>query len=362
MADPRGRARRKGRGAPGAWWSADRPAAAAIPFTRRGAVVLAAALLAACAPSGQLTAPPPSTPTTVTEQTAPPPPPGMLGEQTAPPSTPATVGAPTAGPSASAAAVDRALEELELEFDARLGVYGVDTGSGRAVEHRADERFAYASTFKALAAAAVLDQTSAAELDEVVRYTSADLVTYSPVTEQQVDTGMTLRDLADAAVRYSDNTAANLLLRRLGGPAGLEEALRGVGDQVTQVDRIETDLNEAVPGDDRDTSTPRALASDLQAYAVGDALSEEDRLLLTDWLRRNTTGDELIRAGVPAGWEVGDKTGAGGYGTRNDIAVVWPPGRAPIVLAVLSSREAQDAEYDDALIARATEVVLSGLR
>lgn len=274
----------------------------------------------------------------------------------------------TAAPSASAtaipaaAAADRALDELEREFGARLGVYAVDTGSGRTVEHRADERFAYASTFKALAAAAVLDQTSTAELDEVVRYTSADLVTYSPITEQQVGTGMTLRDLADAAVRYSDNTAANLLLSRLGGPAGLEQALRDLGDQVTRVDRIETDLNEAIPGDDRDTSTPRALASDLQAYAVGDALAEEDRSLLTDWLRRNTTGDELIRAGVPAGWEVGDKTGSAGYGTRNDIAVVWPPDRDPIVLAILSSRQEQDAEHDDALIARAAEVVMNRLR
>lgn len=323
-----------------------------MPYPGRAPVLLAAAvavaLLAACGPPGEPTATPPA--------------PATVAEPTATPPAPATVAQPTATPSTSAAPVGRALEDLETEFDARLGVYGVDTGSGRTVEHRADERFAYASTFKALAAAGVLDQASTAELDEVVRYTSADLVTYSPVTEQQVDTGMTLRELADAAVRYSDNTAANLLLRRLGGPGGLEGALRGIGDQVTQVDRIETDLNEAIPGDDRDTSTPRALASDLQAYAVGDALSEEDRVVLTDWLRRNTTGDELIRAGVPAGWEVGDKTGAGGYGTRNDIAVVWPPGRAPIVLAVLSSREAQDAEYDDALIARATEVVLSGLR
>lgn len=251
---------------------------------------------------------------------------------------------------------------LEARFDARLGVYAVDTGTGRTIEHRADERFGYASTFKALAAGALLAATSTAELDRVVRYTEADLVTHSPVTERHVKTGMTLRELGDAAVRYSDNTAANLLLRRLGGPAGFERALRELGDRVTDPERFETDLNEATPGDRRDTSTPRALASDLRAYVLGDALAPEDRAVLTGWLKGNTTGDTLIRAGVPAGWQVGDKTGSGGYGTRNDIAVVWPPDGAPIVLAILSSREEKDASSDDTLIAEAAKATIEALR
>ncbi|MFE9655933.1 class A beta-lactamase [Micromonospora sp. NPDC006431] len=251
---------------------------------------------------------------------------------------------------------------LETEFDARLGVYAIDTGTGRTVEHRADERFGYASTFKALAAAAMLDAASTAELNQVVRYARADLVTHSPITERHVGTGMTLRELGDAAVRYSDNTAANLLLKRLGGPAGFERALRDLGDQVTDPERIETDLNEAAPGDRRDTSTPRALATDLRAYVLGDALSAEDRAVLTGWLKGNTTGDKLIRAGVPAGWQVGDKTGSGGYGTRNDIAVIWPPDGAPIVLAVLSSRDEKDAEHDDKLIAQAAKLTVEALR
>lgn len=230
-------------------------------------------------------------------------------------------------PAASAARPDFAL--LEAEFDARLGVYAIDTGTGRTVEHRADERFAYASTFKALAAAAVLDATSTAELNQVVRYTRTELVTHSPITERHVGKGMTLRELGDAAVRYGDNTAANLLLKRLGGPAGFERALRDLGDQVTDPERFETDLNEATPGDRRDTSTPRALATDLRAYVLGDALSAEDRTVLTTWLKGNTTGDKLIKAGVPAAWQVGDKTGSGGYGARNDIAVVWPPTAPP---------------------------------
>jgi beta-lactamase class A len=262
----------------------------------------------------------------------------------------------------AAAVADRKHEfrQLEDRFDARLGVYAIDTGTGRTVQYRAGERFAYASTFKALAAAEILDETTPAELDRVVRYSADDLVTYSPVTEKHVATGMTLRAIADAAVRYSDNTAANLMLGHLGGPQKFEKELREVGDKVTDPARYETELNEARPGDRRDTSTPRALAESLRAYAVGNALEPADRDILNGWLRGNTTGGELIRAGVPDGWVVGDKTGAGGYGTRNDIAVIWPPDRAPIVLAVLSSRDEKDAEYDNALIAEATKVVLAG--
>ncbi|GAB7042384.1 MULTISPECIES: class A beta-lactamase [Catenuloplanes] len=252
-------------------------------------------------------------------------------------------------------------QRLEQEYDARLGVYAVDTGTGRTVTFRPDERFAYASTFKALAAAAVLDRTTDAELRRVVRYTAADLVDYSPVTELHVDEGMTLAAIAEAAITVSDNTAGNLLFRELGGPDGLERALRAIGDRTTSVDRIETELNTAIPGDRRDTSTPRALATDLRAYALGGELCRSDRERLTAWLRANTTGAETIRAGVPAGWVVGDKTGSGGYGTRNDIAVLWPPAGAPIVLAVLSTRDTADAKYDNALLADAAAAVVDRL-
>ncbi|WP_444951487.1 class A beta-lactamase [Micromonospora ureilytica] len=258
-------------------------------------------------------------------------------------------------------AADQEFRRLEEQFGARLGVYAVDTGTGRTVEYRADERFAYASTWKALAAAEVLDGTTDAQLDRVVRYSARDLVAHSPITEKHVGEGMSLRALADAAVRYSDNTAGNLLLRHLGGPAGFESKLRALGDTVTEAARYETSLNEGTPGDKRDTSTARALVGDLRAYTVGVALEPADRDVLRGWLRGNTTGAALVRAGVPAGWVVGDKTGTGGYGTRNDIAVIWPPDRAPIVLAVLSSRDKKDATPDDALIAQATRVVVASL-
>ena len=268
--------------------------------------------------------------------------------------------APT--PTVAAAATDSLFKNLENEYDARLGVYAIDTGSGETIAYRADERFAYTSTFKALASGAVLMQNSIEDLDEVISYSAEDLVTYSPITEKHVSTGMTLKDIMDAAIRYSDNTAGNLLLNQLGGPDGFEAALRQIGDTVTQADRYETELNEAIPGDDRDTSTARALATSLNAFALGDVLPEDKQTILTDMLRGNMTGDELIRAAVPEGWTVGDKTGAGSYGTRNDIAIVWPPEGDPIVLAILSSRDTQDADYDNALIAKTAEAVLSALR
>ncbi len=208
----------------------------------------------------------------------------------------------------------------------------------------------------------MLDATEPEDLDAVVRYSRDDLVTYSPITQRHVATGMTLREVADAAVRHSDNTAGNLLLDRLGGPAGFQRALRAFGDDVTRPVRRETALDEARPGDLRDTSTPRALATSLRAYAVDDVLSDADRALLVDWLRRNTTGDTTVRAGAPDGGVVGDKTGSGGYGTRNDIAVLWPPDRPPIVLAVISGRGEKDAESDDVLLARATALTLAALR
>ncbi|MFI6937668.1 class A beta-lactamase [Streptomyces sp. NPDC050418] len=262
-----------------------------------------------------------------------------------------------ADPAATKQAVED-LKELERKYGARLGVFAVSTGDGREVAFNADERFAYASTFKAFAAAAVLRKYSVSGMDKVVMYSRSDLIDYSPVTEKHVDTGMTLRDLCDAAVRYSDNTAANLLLDALGGPQGLAAALAEAGDVTTKVVRGEPELSRWVPGETRDTTTPRVWADDLRAFVLGDALGKNEREQLTQWLRTNTTGDELIRAGVPKGWTVGDKTGTTSYyGGRNDIAVVWPPDAAPIVMAIMSHRDTKDARHDNKLIAEAASVV-----
>lgn len=258
--------------------------------------------------------------------------------------------------------LDETFATIESDYDARVGVYAIDTGSDQTIDYRSEERFAFASTYKALAAALVLKQNSMEELEEVITYTEDDLVSYSPITEKHVDTGMTLAELSEAAVRTSDNTAGNLLFEELGGPEQFQQSLREIGDDVTQSDRYETALNEFTPGNTRDTSTPAALATSLQGFAVGDLLTDDKRERLLDWMQGNATGDTLIRAGAPEGWTVADKSGAGRYGTRNDIAVVWPPDREPIILAIMTRHDTEDAEYDDALIAEVAEATLNALK
>ncbi|UJW56892.1 class A beta-lactamase [Bacillus sp. A116_S68] len=254
---------------------------------------------------------------------------------------------------------EEVFSKLEEKYDARLGIYALDTGTGDSVAYRSDERFTYASTHKALSVGVLLQQKSLDELDELIMYTEEDLVNYNPVTENHVESGMTLKELSDASIRYSDNTAANLIFDTIGGPEGFKEGLELIGDDVTEPVRIEPDLNYVEPGETQDTSTAEALAKSLQAFTLEGTLPAENQELLIDWLKRNTTGDALIRAGVPEGWEVGDKTGSGNYGTRNDIGIIWPPDREPIVLAVLSSRDDRDAEHDDQLIAEATEEIIA---
>lgn len=253
--------------------------------------------------------------------------------------------------------------QLEKKYDARLGVYAIDTGTNQTISYRPNERFAFASTYKALAAGVLLQQNAMDKLNEVViKFTKEDLVEYSPVTERHVDTGMTLGEIAEAAVRYSDNTAGNILFHKIGGPKGYEQALRQMGDRVTMSDRFETELNEAIPGDIRDTSTAKAIATNLIAFTVGNALPVHKRNILTEWMKGNATGDKFIRAGVPTDWIVGDKSGAGSYGTRNDIAIVWPPNRSPIIIAILSSKDEKEATYDNQLIKEAAEVIVNAFR
>ncbi|GAF23167.1 LOW QUALITY PROTEIN: beta-lactamase class A [Bacillus sp. JCM 19047] len=247
---------------------------------------------------------------------------------------------------------------LEDHYDARLGVYALDTGNGQTIAYNEDERFAYASTHKALAVGVLLQQLSLDELDTQILFSEADLVTYSPITEQHVETGMSLHEISDA--RFATATIQRLILfsMKLAVHQGLKRHSEKLEDEVTEPERIETELNDVKPGETRDTSTAKALAESLYAFSLGDALDEEKQTLLNDWLIHNTTGDALIRSGVPEGWLVGDKTGSASYGTRNDIGIIWPPDEDPIVIAVLSSKEQADAESDDALIAEATEAAL----
>jgi beta-lactamase class A len=272
--------------------------------------------------------------------------------------------APTTPPRTAPAPADvtptDVLRDLERRHDARLGLYAVDTGTGIVVAHRADERFAHASTSKLLLAGAVLERRDAAALSERVPV-PATTVPHSPATEPRAGASMTWSEVLDAALRLSDNTAANLLAQDLGGPAGVTEVLRGWGDDVTRVDRLEPHLNTAVPGDERDTSTPRALAGHLRALTLGDRLEAAARDRLVDWMRTSETGAALVRAGVPDGWTVADRSGGAAYGSRHDLALVWPPSGAPIVLVVMTSREAEDAEGRDALVAEAARAAVTAL-
>ncbi|MFN3891698.1 MAG: class A beta-lactamase [Beijerinckiaceae bacterium] len=225
---------------------------------------------------------------------------------------------------------------LERRHGGRLGAALIDTGSNDEQAHRGDERFAMCSTHKLLSAAFALWRAERGEenLSRVVRYSKSDLVTYSPVTEKHVDKGMSVGDLCAAAMTLSDNTAANLLFASFGGPAGLTKFVRALGDHVTRSDRIELALNEAAPGDPRDTSTPLAFARTMRKLLLQDELNATSQQRLAQWLIDNKTGDERLRAGVPKDWRVGDKTGTGKHNTTNDVAILWPPDRAPLIVTV----------------------------
>lgn len=250
------------------------------------------------------------------------------------------------------------LASLEKDFGGRIGVYALDTGSGDTVGHRADERFLMCSTVKTFIVSAVLRRrlSEPGLLDQRIQYTQSDVLEWAPITSQHVSTGMTVSELCDATLRYSDNTGANLLITQLGGPKETEKFVRSLGDNVTRMDRTEVQLN--IPDGDLDTSTPQQLVANLRRLVLDEGLDSRGRDLLTDWLKRNTTGDQSIRAAVPAGWTVADKTGGGFKGETNDIAVIWPPGRAPIVMAVLTVPEDPTSTKGKPTIAAATRIVL----
>lgn len=253
------------------------------------------------------------------------------------------------------------LARLEKESGGRLGVAAFNTADGRQLLHRADERFPLCSTFKMMLAAAVLARDPSL-LEKRIRYEKSDLVPHSPVTGKHVAEGMTVEALCEATLQYSDNTAANLLMKQIGGPAAVTAYARSIGDSEFRLDRWETELNSAIPGDLRDTTTPQAMAKSLQKLVMGEALPLHCRRQLKDWMIGNTTGATRIRAGVPAGWIVADKTGAGDYGTVNDIAVIWPPGRPPMLLAVYVTLPGKDDKARVELHGEVAKVAIEAFR
>lgn len=249
----------------------------------------------------------------------------------------------------------RALAHAETALGARLGAMIIDTQTGRRWARRADERFPMCSTFKALASGALLKRVDAGSesLDRRIRFEAGEVVDYSPVTKARAGgDGMTLAELCEAALTKSDNTAGNMILRAIGGPPAVGAFARTLGDEVTRLDRWETELNQAEPGDPRDTTTPAAMASDLLALALGDALSEHSRAQFVAWVVANTTGGAKLRAGLPKDWRVGDKTGGGDHGAMADIAVLWPPNRKPLVVAIYMTETTASFDGRNAVIRR----------
>ncbi|MGO9758548.1 MAG: class A beta-lactamase [Roseiarcus sp.] len=258
-------------------------------------------------------------------------------------------GAALADPAESAR---RRIAAIETREGGRLGVAVLDAMGGLALAHRADERFAMCSTFKLLAAAAVLARVDAGEerLDRKIPYGPGDLADYAPVTKAHVaEGGMNLGALCAAAIDWSDNTAGNLLLQAIGGPAGFTRYARTLGDPVTRLDRNEPALNTAIVGDERDTTSPLAMARDMQAVLLGDRLSEASRRQLEAWLIEDKVGDQRLRAGLPPSWRIGDKTGSGDNGTANTIAILRPPDRAPLLAAVYYTGSSAPADARNAM-------------
>lgn len=242
---------------------------------------------------------------------------------------------------------------LEKSFDGRIGVALLDTGTNQKFSYRGNEHFPLLSTFKLVAAAAILQRSAnAVALNQRIYYSPSELVPYSPITEKHTQSGMTLAELCVAALQYSDNTAGNLLLKQLNGPAGLTQFARRIGDYKFRLDRWETELNSALPGDLRDTTTPDTMCTTMQQLLVSRVLQPWQQQQLIQWLLGNTTGDKRIRAGVPAGWQVGDKTGTGEYGTANDVAILFPSDRSPpLILAIYTTQHQPNASPNNQIIA-----------
>jgi len=244
----------------------------------------------------------------------------------------------------------QAIELLRKEHSrvgGRLGVHALDTGTGRRIGLDDGSRFAMTSTFKLLLAAAVLERCDRGvlKLDQRVTYGASDMVPHAPETAKNLERGfMSLEELCSAIVTVSDNPAANVLLGQLGGQAELTGFARSLGDEVTRLDRLEPALNENEPADPRDTTSPRAMVDTMQALLIGGALSPASRERLIGWLVASQTGLKRIRGGLPGGWRVGDKTGTGANGAVNDLAIAWPPGRPPILIAIYMSESTQSVE------------------
>jgi beta-lactamase class A len=252
--------------------------------------------------------------------------------------------ASTADPAQPSPSIDDRIGALERHHGAFAGVYAENLDTGRSVAHRADDPFAMCSTFKAYAAACILQKAARGELKltDAVAIEASDILPNSPTTETRVGATITIEELCVAAVQRSDNAAANSLLRVIGGPSRITDFARSIGDERSRLDRWEIELNSAVPGDPRDTSTPRAIGAGFRSVLVGDALGAPERRRLDEWMRGNATSS--MRAGLPQGWATADKTGSGDYATTNDVGIAYGPDGQRLLLAFMTRTQSNDPD------------------
>lgn len=257
------------------------------------------------------------------------------------------------------------IKALEKASGGRLGVAVLDTENGTHLEYRGQERFAMCSTYKLLETAAILARVDAGtlSLSQSVPYGATDMQPHSPITEKHLQEGkMSIAALNAASLQYSDNTAANLLYRHVDGPQGLTAYIRSLGDKVTRFDRIEVALNTNLPEDVRDTTTPLAMIKTMETVLLDNALSVSSKKQLVSWLAGNTTGDKRLRAAMPSEWKMGDKTGTGNNGATNDVAIVWPPHRKPLLISVFYSESKAPVEKREAVIAKVGQIIFNQYR
>lgn len=254
------------------------------------------------------------------------------------------------------------VKQEESSLQARIGFAVFDAKDNSMRNYRGNERFPINSTHKVLSCAALLANVDHGHstLGDKVSFDQSKLVDYSPVTKDRIQPKtMTLGELCAAAVIYSDNTAANLVFDHIGGPQGLTTFLREMNDLVTRSDRTEPTLNEAVPGDLRDTSTPISMSHTIAKLVLGDTLSATSKTQLGQWMKDDKVADALLRSVLPAGWIIGDKTGAGGYGSRSIVAVVWPPKRQPLVISIYITQTKASMARSNQAIARIGSAIFS---
>ncbi|WP_416351067.1 class A beta-lactamase [Staphylococcus saprophyticus] len=256
------------------------------------------------------------------------------------------------------------IEQIENEYNTKVGIYGINTENGKVYEHNADERFAFASTYKAIASGILLNKVAPSELNKKVEINESEIVANSPVTEQYLGKTMSLKALIKASMLQSDNTANNKIMQELGGVNGLKHELVQLGDDVSEPQRLEPELNYFDPNNKADTTTPRAAAQTLNSILTSNEMNGSNLSLLKQTMIENKTGDTLIKAGMPNSYTVGDKSGqALTYATRNDLAFIYPKGQdKPIILAIYSKQNQKDAKPNDKVISDSAREVIKYLK